>query len=97
MFERGIREDESYSNKRKEQKELFEIQDNKVKHNLATWSIYILWFFVVAMFIVRILHLLFPTNSHWLSETQIQSLDKLLFSGSIGGILGEFGGTIFEK
>jgi len=97
MFEGGIRENESYSNKLKEQKELFELQNTKVKHRLVTLSIYVLWLFVVSIFIVRILHLLFPTNLHWLSETQIQSLDKLLFSSSIGGILGKFGGTIFEK
>ncbi|MDE0471428.1 MAG: hypothetical protein OXH57_05760 [Ekhidna sp.] len=97
MFEGEIRENESYSNKRKEQKELFELQSAKVKHKLITLSIYVLWFFVVSIFIVRILHLLSPTNLYWLSETQIQSLDKFLFSGSIGGILGKFGGTIFEK
>ena len=96
MLERRVKENKNYPDKIKEQKEIFELQRVKQKKWLIKWSIYALWLGVIAMFVIRILHLLLPKDLTWLSETQINSLDKLLFSGTVGGILGKFGDAIFE-
>jgi hypothetical protein len=36
---------------------------------------------------VRIVHLILPPDRQWMSAEQIQGIDKLFFSGAIGGIL----------
>lgn len=35
----------------------------------------------------RLLHLMLPDRLQWLTETQIQNIDKLFFSGAIGGFV----------
>lgn len=36
---------------------------------------------------IRLLHLILPESNKWLTEEQIQGIDKLFFSGAIGGLL----------
>jgi hypothetical protein len=36
---------------------------------------------------VRLLHLALPAGRQWLTADQIQSIDKLFFSGAVGGFL----------
>jgi len=36
---------------------------------------------------IRLLHLILPESNKWLTDEQIQGIDKLFFSGAIGGLL----------
>lgn len=50
---------------------------------------------------VRAIHLIIPQCYQWLSEDQLQTIDKLFYSGAIGGILGGYlrdrmSGKMFE-
>ena len=67
-----------------------------VRHKLLLWSIRIIWVIALAVLVVRLWHVVSPTNWRWLDTVQIASLDKLLFSGTIGTALGKYGGKILE-
>ena len=45
------------------------------------------------VFIIRIIHLVLPPYILWLDADQIQVIDKMLFSGVIGGLITKY----FEK
>lgn len=55
------------------------------------------WVFIVFIIIVsaiaigtvaiRLLHLGLPPDRHWLTADQVQGIDKIFFSGTIGGLL----------
>jgi hypothetical protein len=85
----------------REEKELFDIgmETAKSKHtkNLTVISIWILGMAGLLLLLIRIYHFLTPICWQWLNESQIQTLDKLLFSGTLGSILGKYGGSIFSK
>ncbi|MBP7557221.1 MAG: hypothetical protein KA821_13185 [Chitinophagaceae bacterium] len=36
---------------------------------------------------IRLLHLILPESNKWLTDEQIQGIDKLFLSGAIGGLL----------
>ncbi|MGM9476412.1 hypothetical protein ACS5PU_08270 [Pedobacter sp. GSP4] len=85
----------------KEEKELFDITSEtaKSKHtkNLTILSIWVLGTAGLLLLLIRIYHFLTPTCWQWLNDSQIQTLDKLLFSGTLGSILGKYSGSIFSK
>lgn len=39
---------------------------------------------------IRILHMVMPSDCQWLTVTQIQEIDKLFFSGAIGGFIASY-------
>ncbi|MEJ8756376.1 hypothetical protein WG947_05185 [Pontibacter sp. H259] len=69
---------------------LFE-QTKTREHKSLSWIFVIfIWLVGVAFVLVvfcRLLHFVLPTGTLWLTKVQIQEIDKILFSGSIGGIL----------
>ena len=79
-----------------EENKIFDYQTKSVKNNIFIWSIYVVWVVAIVLLITRLWHFVMPHNLLWLDEQQVGSLDKLLFSGTIGTILGRFGGRIFE-
>ncbi len=70
----------------------------KVKHRLLVISIYILWFIAIVILIIRLLHFVTPEGAliHYLNEEQIQTIDKVLFSGAIGGWMTKYGEKVFQ-
>jgi hypothetical protein len=44
----------------------------------------------LCIFIIRLSHLVLPDRLQWMSGEQIQGIDKLLFSGAIGGFVGRY-------
>ncbi|MFT3676973.1 MAG: hypothetical protein QM781_13850 [Chitinophagaceae bacterium] len=82
-------------NDRKARKELdayFNEQLRKERlKNVINW---LFIFFIITAAVVatlgiaiRLLHLILPESNKWLTDAQIQGIDKLFFSGAIGGLL----------
>lgn len=66
-------------------------------HKIFIWTVRILFGLGIAVVIVRIYHLLAPYSWQWLCETQISNLDKILFSGAIGGFVGKYFKSMFSN
>jgi len=60
-------------------------------------SIWILFFVAIAIFIIRVLHFVFPECWCWLTDERLQNIDKFLFSGAFGGILVKYASYIFAN
>ncbi len=84
-----------------EEKALFNINSEKNKdshtHKLTILSIWVLGISGLILLLIRVFHFLTPQSWQWLTDIQIQTLDKMLFSGTIGSILGKYSGSIFAK
>lgn len=80
------------------QKNVKKRADSKKRHmhNVFVVFIWIGLFVAVAVLFVRIYHLIMPIDSFWLSDDQIQQMDKVLFSGFIGGFLGKYVGEVLK-
>lgn len=52
---------------------------------LLTWVGFITF---VAVLLIRVWHLVTPESLQWLGTEHIQEIDKIIFSGAIGGFVG---------
>ena len=59
-------------------------------HVIVIIGLYVAGACFLTVFVVRIIHLIIPTCNYWLSENQIQNIDKIFFSGALGGIIGGY-------
>lgn len=73
------------------------IQDNLNQQNLKNHMhkafIGLLWAAFIAfivVFLIRIFHLVAPSGLCWLTGDSLQGIDKLIFSGTIGGFIGRY-------
>lgn len=57
-------------------------------HNVFLYFIKFAFGSFVVILGIRLLHLILPLHCHWLEADQIQGIDKLVFSGAIGGFIG---------
>ena len=73
----------------KKRTEIVKIHFHKI-FKIFIWIIFITFMLV---FIIRIIHLVLPPYILWLDADQIQVIDKMLFSGVIGGLITKY----FEK
>ncbi len=73
-------------------------QITKVKHRLLVFSIYILWIIAVIILIIRLLHFITPEDAkvNYLTDDQIQIIDRVLFSGAIGSWMTKYGQKVFD-
>lgn len=71
-----------------ELKSLFD-ERQKVLHWVYVWGIRIAFFCICVVFAIRIYHFITPYSWQWLCELQLQVLDKFLFSGVIGALIGK--------
>lgn len=80
---------------KKEFKELFgdALRDEQQKH---AFHVVFLWFIrtvavcFILVFLVRIIHYVLPLQYCWLSETQLQGIDKSIFSGVLGALVARY-------
>jgi|GEM_PF-3550724 len=72
-------------------------QLKKESHKLLIVFIKLVFFLGVIVLIIRIYHLVTFSDYMWLSEDQINNIDRILFSGTIGGLVGKYFNTIFLK
>lgn len=73
---------------KKEQKTLTgrEKVQNEV-HDLAIWGLRFGALLILALFGVRIWHLIAPVDWRWLWGSELESIDKMLFSSAFGGLV----------
>jgi len=68
-------------------------REEQLKTNLHKVFVCIIWVafsaFVV-VFLIRVVHFILPGHWAWLTDLQIQGIDKLIFSGAIGGFIGRY-------
>lgn len=80
--------------KKELQKKYGEINRSERIKNVLNWVFII--FIVIASTIaigtvaIRLMHLAFPNKWQWLTAEQIQGIDKLFFSGAIGGFIASY-------
>lgn len=80
---------------RKELKNKFgELNRAERVKNVFNW-VFIIFIIIVSTIViitvaVRLLHLGLPVSRQWLTVEQIQEIDKLFFSGTVGGLLGNY-------
>lgn len=53
----------------------------------AIWAAFVLF---AAVLVIRVLHLVLPDHCRWLTDADIQGVDKIIFSGAIGGAVGSY-------
>ncbi|CAZ98720.1 hypothetical protein [Zobellia galactanivorans] len=66
------------------------------RHTVFICSLYLFWGIGIIIILVRVYHFIASDCYQWLSLEQIQSLDKLLFSGTVGTVIGRYGNNLFK-
>jgi hypothetical protein len=61
-----------------------------VFHWVVVWGIRIAFGIFLIVFLIRVSHLVLPSYCRWLTNDDIQGIDKLFFSGTIGGVIGRY-------
>lgn len=56
-------------------------------HGLAIWGLRFGALLLIALFGVRVWHLIAPLEWRWLWGTELESIDKMLFSSALGGLI----------
>lgn len=68
-------------------------RDEKTKDHLHYASVVFIWvafLTFIVVFFIRVLHFVLPESAQWMSDDQVQGIDKLIFSGAIGGFIGRY-------
>lgn len=86
----------------KEQREVFSDHRRKERvRNTLNWIfigfISITGVIAVSVISIRLAHLVLPQKNQWLSNDQVQVIDKVFFSGAIGGFLATYYKKVNEK
>ena len=63
---------------------------NEALHKVFICFTYTAFGIFLIVFVIRVLHFVIPEAWHWLTPEQIQGIDKLIFSGTIGGFIGRY-------
>lgn len=58
-----------------------------VFHNLFIVGLRVVGFSLILIFFIRVLHIILPEHCHWLTKDNIQEIDRMLFSGAVGGVI----------
>lgn len=78
----------------------------EVVHGVFIWFIRIAAFSFMLVLLVRVLHFILPEAKAessgwwphgWLSETQLQAVDKLFFSGAMGAMISRYLKGVFSE
>ena len=81
----------------KEDRERFrEEQIKDLTHKLLKCAIWGLFMIVTALFVIRVYHMGVGSGGKWLNESQLNSIDKFLYSGAFGGLLGKYSNKILN-
>jgi hypothetical protein len=62
----------------------------KILHKIFLAFVYCVSIVGIIIVCIRLIHLVINKDFQWLSEEQIQSIDKLFFSGAIGGFIANY-------
>ena len=67
-----------------------------VIHYITKIAVIVIFIVLVIVFIIRVAHFIIPEEWHWLTDVQLQTLDKFFFSGALGGIMSKHMGKLFS-
>ncbi|WP_447045322.1 hypothetical protein [Vreelandella sp. H-I2] len=87
------REFQSGNLRRATDKSLLEANDHRnettrdVFHKLFIIGLRVVGTSLILIFLVRVVHIIMPEQLHWLSSKNIQEIDRMFFSGAIGGVI----------
>ena len=59
----------------------------KEVHSIAVWALRVGAILLGLLVFVRLWHLAGPEACRWLSDADVQSMDKILFSSAFGGVV----------
>jgi hypothetical protein len=54
------------------------------------WSVRVAVLLFLSVLAIRAFHMIAPHNWEWLDEKDLQEIDKIVFSGTIGGFIGNY-------
>ena len=63
-------------------------EKKQTAHHISIWVLRLFALVLCVVFLIRIYHLVTPHSWCWLDANQLQTIDYLLFSGLIGGVIG---------
>jgi|CEGF01.1.fsa_nt_gi hypothetical protein len=69
----------------------------KVVHWLFKWGVRTAGLALIMVFIVRVAHFILPESCTWLSTDRINDIDRLMFSGALGGLLAKYLGPVMDN
>jgi hypothetical protein len=79
------------SKSKKEAKDLYRSENLKDHlHQVFVVFVYVAFYSFTLVFCVRLLHFVLPTCWQWITSEQVQSIDKLFFSGALGSLIGGY-------
>ncbi len=83
---------------KKAQKEFADLfgEKQKVLHRVFIVAIQSAAAILGAVLVIRIYHMVMPYSCQWLCDFQLQALDKFLFSGVIGALIGRHFDSAFK-
>lgn len=70
--------------------------EKKLFHQILVTTVKFASFCLLALVLVRVVHLIIPENIRWLDKEDIGNLDKFLFSSSLGTLIGKFSDLSFS-
>lgn len=68
-----------------------------VVHWLFKWGVRTAGLALIVVFIVRVSHFILPESCTWLSTDRINDIDRLMFSGALGGLLAKYLGPVMDN
>ncbi len=68
-----------------------------VIHYITMITILLVFIVVTVVFLIRVSHFIMPDDYKWLTDEQLQSVDKFFFSGALGGIMTRHVGKLFNN
>lgn len=71
-----------------EEEALYKRERKQTLHTIFIYGVQLSAILIGIVLIVRILHFITPLCWHWLDDSQLQTIDKFLFSGIIGALVG---------
>jgi hypothetical protein len=78
-----------------EENSLFSAKKQNLLNTLFLFAIRVVAIVLMVMFLVRIWHIIAPWQSHWLMGSDLEELDRFLFSGALGTLLGKYADKAF--
>lgn len=86
--------------KTKEENEIYDEQSkgskNKHKHNVFICGLYFITILAISILGIRVWHYVASESYQWMSDVQLQSLDKFLSTGLVGTLLGRYGNKLIQ-
>lgn len=71
-------------------------QIKDLTHKLLKFIIWGLFIIVAALFVIRVYHMGVGSGGKWLDKSQLNEIDKFLYSGAFGGLLGRHADKILN-